>query len=65
MVMRQVEELLLPRLAVGHRVKEIGHAAATLAAWKKQRLQIQPVLRVVDRELTHGVRDGRSFPCGA
>ena len=58
MVMRQVEELLLPRLTVGHRVEEIGHAAATLAAWKKQRLQIQPVLRVVDRELTHGVRDG-------
>jgi two-component system chemotaxis sensor kinase CheA len=49
---------LLPRLAVGHRVEEIGLAAATLAAWKKQRLQIQPVLRVVDRELTHGIRDG-------
>jgi two-component system chemotaxis sensor kinase CheA len=58
MVMRQVEELLLPRLTVGHRVEEIGRAAATLAAWKKQRLQIQPVLRVVDRELTHGIRDG-------
>jgi two-component system, chemotaxis family, sensor kinase CheA len=57
-VMRQVEELLLPRLAVGHRVEEIGRAATTLAAWKKQRLQIQPVLRVVDRELTHGIRDG-------
>ena len=57
-VMRQVEELLLPRLAVGHRVEEIRLAATTLAAWKKQRLQIQPVLRVVDRELTHGIRDG-------
>ncbi len=57
-VMRQVEELLLPRLALRHRVEEIGRAATTLAAWKKQRLQIQPVLRVVDRELTHGLRDG-------
>ena len=64
-VMRQVEELLLPRLAVGHRVEEIGHAATTLAAWKKQRLQIQPVLRVVDRELTHGIRDGNHHSLAA
>jgi two-component system chemotaxis sensor kinase CheA len=54
-VMRQVEELLLPCLSVGHRAEELGHASTTLAAWKKQRLQIQPVLRVVDRELTHNV----------
>ncbi|WON73166.1 hybrid sensor histidine kinase/response regulator [Nitrosospira sp. Is2] len=59
-VMRQVEELLLPCLAVGHRAEELGHAFTTLAAWKKQRLQIQPVLRVVDRELTHTAANGNS-----
>ncbi|PTR14781.1 CheA signal transduction histidine kinase [Nitrosospira sp. Nsp2] len=59
-VMRQVEELLLPCLAVGHRAEELGHAFTTLAAWKKQRLQIQPVLRVVDRELTHTAVNGNS-----
>jgi two-component system chemotaxis sensor kinase CheA len=56
-VMRQVEELLLPRLAAGQRAKELIEAAATLAEWKKQRLQIQPALRIVDRELTHSLKD--------
>lgn len=54
-VMRQVEELLLPCLSVGHRAEELGYASTTLAAWKKQRLQVQPILRVVDRELTQNV----------
>lgn len=56
-VMRQVEELLLPRLAAGQRAKELNEAAATLAAWKKQRLHIQPVLRLVDREFAHSIKD--------
>ena len=56
-VMRQVEELLLPCMAISHRAQELGHATSTLAIWKKQRLQIQPVLRVVDRELTNGSKD--------
>lgn len=56
-VMRQVEELLLPRLAAGQRIKELSEAAATLAEWKKQRLHIQPALRLVDREFARGVED--------
>ena len=56
-VMRQVEELLLPCMAISHRAQELGHAISTLTVWKKQRLQIQPVLRVVDRELTSGSMD--------
>jgi two-component system, chemotaxis family, sensor kinase CheA len=59
-VMREVEELLLPCLAVGHRAEELGHASTTLAAWKKQRLQIQSVLRVVDREITHNAADSNA-----
>lgn len=54
-VMRQVEELLLPRLAAGQRIKELGEAAATLAEWKKQRLHIQPALRLVDREFARSI----------
>lgn len=56
-VMRQVEELLLPRLAAGQRAKELGEANATLAAWKKQRLHIQPALRLIDRGLAPGVKN--------
>ena len=56
-VMRQVEELLLPRLAAGQRAKELSDANATLAAWKKQRLHIQPELRLVDREFARSFKD--------
>ncbi|MEO7560313.1 MAG: Hpt domain-containing protein, partial [Nitrosospira sp.] len=56
-VMRQVEELLLPRLAVNQRAKELSEAAAMLAAWKKQRLHIQPALRLVDREFARNIKD--------
>lgn len=59
-VMRQVEELLLPRLAAGQRMKELGEAAAALAGWKKQWLHIQPALRLVDRELARGTRDSNT-----
>ncbi|SCY48746.1 hybrid sensor histidine kinase/response regulator [Nitrosospira sp. Nsp13] len=57
-VMRQVEELLLPRLAVNQRTKELSEAAAMLAAWKRQRLHIQPALRLVDREFARNIKDG-------
>ncbi len=56
-VMRQVEELLLPRLAAGQRTRELGEAAATLAEWKKQWLHIQPALRLVNREFLRGMED--------
>ncbi|KIO48622.1 hybrid sensor histidine kinase/response regulator [Nitrosospira sp. NpAV] len=59
-VMRQVEELLLPRLAANQRAKELSEAAAMLAAWKRQRLHIQPALRLVDRELTRDIRDSNA-----
>ncbi|MDQ3185555.1 MAG: hybrid sensor histidine kinase/response regulator [Pseudomonadota bacterium] len=56
-VMRQVEEFLLPRLAAGQRAKELSEATATLAAWKKQRLHVQPALRLVDREFMCSMKD--------
>ena len=48
-VMRQVEELLSPRLASGQRVRELREIAAELAAWKRQRIQMQPMLRLIER----------------
>ncbi|MHB1273092.1 MAG: hybrid sensor histidine kinase/response regulator [Rhodanobacter sp.] len=50
-VMRQVEELLAPRLAAGQRARELRETAATLAVWKKQRLRMQPALRLIERSL--------------
>ena len=67
-VMRQVEELLLPRLAAGQRVMEVAEATAILAAWKKQRLHIQPALRRVDNEYARSdkksgtLHDKQEFP---
>lgn len=48
-VMRQVEELLSPRLAARQRALELRDATATVAAWKKARTQIQPALRQIER----------------
>lgn len=48
-VMRQVEELLAPRLAAGQRARELRETTVTLAVWKKQRLRIQPALRLIER----------------
>ena len=56
-VRREVEALLLPCLAAGQRARELDEAIATLAVWKKQRLQIQPALRIVNREATKSVKD--------
>ncbi|MHB1937191.1 MAG: hybrid sensor histidine kinase/response regulator [Acidobacteriaceae bacterium] len=50
-VMRQVEELLAPRLAAGQRARELRETIATLAVWKKQRLRMQPALRLIERSL--------------
>jgi two-component system chemotaxis sensor kinase CheA len=50
-VMRQAEELLAPRLAAGQRVRELLEAGAALAARKKERAKIQPMLRVMERSL--------------
>jgi two-component system chemotaxis sensor kinase CheA len=48
-VMRQVEELLSPRLAARQRALELRDVTATVAAWKKARTQIQPALRRIER----------------
>lgn len=48
-VMRQVEELLSPRLASAQRAKELRESAAALAVWKKNRAHIQPALRQVEQ----------------
>lgn len=48
-VMRQVEELLAPRLAARQRARELHEAGAALAGWKKERARIQPVLRLIER----------------
>lgn len=56
-VLRQVEELLLPCLAARQRAKELGEITTTLATWKRQRLQIQSAIRIIDRELTSSPKD--------
>lgn len=49
MVMRQVEELLTPRLASAQRAKELREVATSFAIWKKQRARVRPVLRQIER----------------
>lgn len=53
-VMRQVEELLSPRLASAQRARELREAAGTLAAWKKKRVRIEPALRRIERSVEGG-----------
>ncbi|MDP1952374.1 MAG: chemotaxis protein CheW, partial [Betaproteobacteria bacterium] len=48
-VMRQVEELLSPRLASAQRAKELREVAVSFAAWKKQRARMRPALRLIER----------------
>lgn len=48
-VMRQVEELLSPRLAARQRALELRDVTATVAVWKKVRTHIQPALRQIER----------------
>jgi two-component system chemotaxis sensor kinase CheA len=53
-VMRQVEELLAPRLASAQRVRELRDVAASFAIWKKQRVRIRPTLRLIERYTEKG-----------
>lgn len=56
-VMRQTEELLAPRLALGLRVKELRETGTLLAGWKKERGKIQPGLRLMECLLKHTGKD--------
>lgn len=47
-VVRQAEELLVPRLASDERVKELGATATLLAARKKERSRLEPALRAFE-----------------
>jgi Chemotaxis protein histidine kinase and related kinases len=58
-VMRQVEELLVPRLAATQRAGELRATTAALAVWKKRRLDIQPALRAVGHVLSPATRETR------
>lgn len=66
MVMRQVEELLSPRLASGQRAGELREIAAALAVWKKERLRVQPALRRIERsyarKLNGNAREWQELP---
>ncbi|WP_266171145.1 hybrid sensor histidine kinase/response regulator [Dyella subtropica] len=65
-VMHHVEELLGPRLAARQRAQELREAGAAFALWKKQRLRLQPSLRLLERAFLsesrrmqpNGSRDG-------
>src|SRR6266540_481068 len=50
-VMRQTEELFAPRLAAGQRVIELRETSAAIAAWKKERANVQPARRSMERSL--------------
>ncbi|MBZ0094289.1 MAG: response regulator, partial [Sulfuricella sp.] len=56
-VMRQVEELLSPRLASAQRAKELREVAVSFAAWKKQRARMRPALRLIEHYVE---KSGRS-----
>src|SRR5450759_5285289 len=55
-VMRQVEELLAPRLASAQRAKELREVADSFATWKKQRVRMRPMLRLIERYVEVGGR---------
>ena len=59
-VMRQAEELLAPRLAMGQCVSELQETRAALALWKKGRAGIQPVLRLLEHSLEHANRSNKN-----
>ena len=48
-VMRQAEELLVPRLAAANRVRELRETWITLATWKKELVKIRSSVRSVER----------------
>lgn len=53
-VMRQVEELLSPRLAARQHARDLRDVAELLKAWRKTRARLQPALRRIERSATHG-----------
>ena len=55
-VMRQVEELLAPRLASAQRAKELREVADSFSTWKKQRARVRPLLRLIERYVEVGGR---------
>lgn len=55
-VMRQVEELLSPRLASAQRAKELREVADSFSARKKQRARVRPVLRLIERYIEVGAK---------
>jgi two-component system chemotaxis sensor kinase CheA len=61
-VMRQVEELLSPRLAAAQRVLELRGTMAAVGAWKKMRARIQPALRRIERSAARSTN--KSSPHG-
>ena len=48
-VMRQVEELLSPRLASAQRANELREIAVSFSTWKKHRGRMRPMLRQIER----------------
>ena len=56
-VMRQSEELLVPRLAAGQRARELRETSAMFADWKKQWAGIRPALRAMERSAAHAGRE--------
>lgn len=56
-VMRQVEELLSPRLAAAQRARELREVAASFATWKKQRAKVRPLLRLIERYVEGEFKD--------
>jgi two-component system, chemotaxis family, sensor kinase CheA len=48
-VMRQVEELLSPRLASAQRANELREVVLSFATWKKRQARMRPVLRQLER----------------
>lgn len=57
-VMRQVEELLSPRLAAAQRAKELREVTGSLVIWRKKRARMRPVLRLIERYIDGGAKDG-------
>ncbi len=55
-VMRQVEELLSPRLASAQRSKELHEVAASFTTWKKRRARMRPALRLLERSVNGGAK---------
>lgn len=53
-VMRQVEELLAPRLAASQRASALREVVISLATWKKQRARMRPTLRLIERYVEGG-----------